>query len=39
MKEYGLIIKKDVNAEINKFNFFELMCNNNDLDNKNGYKF
>ena len=34
MKEYGLIIKKDVNAEINKFNFFELMCNNNDLDNK-----
>ena len=35
IKEYGLLIKKDVNTEINKFNFFEIMCNNNDLDNKN----
>ena len=34
IKAYGITIKKDINTEINKFNFFELMCNNNDSDDK-----
>ena len=37
IKEYGLMIKKDVNAELNKFNYFDLICENNENDHKNIY--
>ena len=37
IKEYGTIIKKDVNIELNKFNHFDLMCDNNENDPKNIY--
>ena len=37
IKEYGIIIKKDVNVELNKFNHFDLMCDNNESEHKNIY--